>query len=43
MEGLVLPPYRKGIQKLNSPSDQMHYLESYNASEGFFEFKDQKI
>lgn len=34
-------PYRKLFQEL-IPSSKMHYLETYNASEGFFGIQDQK-
>lgn len=34
-------PYRDLFKKL-IPSDQMHYLETYNATEGFFGIQDQK-
>lgn len=34
-------PYRALFQDL-IPSNQMHYLETYNASEGFFGIQDQK-
>ncbi|MBD8489564.1 GH3 auxin-responsive promoter family protein [Echinicola sp. CAU 1574] len=34
-------PYRKLFQEL-IPSDKMHYMETYNASEGFFGIQDQK-
>ena len=33
-------PYREQFKKL-IPSDQMYYLETYNASEGFFGIQDQ--
>lgn len=33
--GIAFTPYREQYQKL-IPSDKMHYLETYNASEGFF-------
>lgn len=33
--GIAFPPYREEYRKL-IPSDKMHYLETYNASEGFF-------
>ena len=39
--GVSFTPYRKEFKKL-IPSDQMHYLETYNASEGFFGIQDQK-
>lgn len=34
-------PYRKLFQEL-IPSSKMHYVETYNASEGFFGIQDQK-
>ncbi|MEO0311653.1 MAG: hypothetical protein RIQ89_1310 [Bacteroidota bacterium] len=34
-------PYRSQFRKL-IPSDHFHYLETYNASEGFFGIQDQK-
>ncbi len=33
--GIAFSPYREQYRKL-IPSDKMHYLETYNASEGFF-------
>jgi hypothetical protein len=33
--GVAFTPYRKQFEQL-IPSDQMHYMETYNASEGFF-------
>ena len=33
--GIAFGPYREQYKKL-IPSDKMHYLETYNASEGFF-------
>lgn len=33
--GISFAPYREQYKKL-IPSDQMHYVETYNASEGFF-------
>jgi hypothetical protein len=33
-------PYREQFKKL-IPSDDMYYLETYNASEGFFGIQDQ--
>lgn len=33
--GISFAPYRKQYQEL-IPSEQMHYVETYNASEGFF-------
>lgn len=33
--GIAFTPYREEYQRL-IPSDKMHYLETYNASEGFF-------
>lgn len=38
--GVGFDPYRKEFQRI-LPSDQMHYIESYNASEGFFGIQDQ--
>lgn len=37
--GINFGPYREQYQKL-IPSDKMHYLETYNASEGFFSIQD---
>ncbi len=37
--GVNFDPYRKQFQKL-FPSKQMHYIETYNASEGFFGIQD---
>ncbi|GAB4107835.1 GH3 auxin-responsive promoter family protein [Echinicola sediminis] len=34
-------PYRRLFQEL-IPSEKMHYMETYNASEGFFGIQDQK-
>jgi hypothetical protein len=34
-------PYRELFKKL-IPSEQMHYMETYNASEGFFGLQDQR-
>ena len=39
--GVNFTPYQKEFKKL-IPSDKMHYLETYNASEGFFGIQDQK-
>lgn len=39
--GVNFDPYREQYRKL-IPSDQMHYLETYNASEGFFGFQDNE-
>lgn len=39
--GVSFTPYREQYRKM-IPSDQMHYLEIYNASEGFFGIQDQK-
>jgi len=39
--GVNFTPYRKEFKQL-IPSDKMHYLETYNASEGFFGIQDQK-
>ena len=38
---VAFTPYREVFQKL-FPSDQMRYMETYNASEGFFGIQDQK-
>lgn len=37
--GINFTPYRKQYQEI-IPSDQMHYMETYNASEGFFGIQD---
>jgi len=37
--GVNFEPYRKQYNKL-FPSEQMHYMETYNASEGFFGIQD---
>jgi hypothetical protein len=37
--GVSFTPYIEQYKKL-IPSDQMHYLETYNASEGFFGIQD---
>jgi hypothetical protein len=37
--GVSFSPYREQFKKL-IPSDNMHYLEAYNASEGFFAIQD---
>lgn len=37
--GVNFGPYREQYRKL-IPSDQMHYMETYNASEGFFAIQD---
>lgn len=37
--GINFEPYREIYRKL-IPSDNMHYLENYNASEGYFAFQD---
>jgi len=37
--GVNFEPYRKQFNKL-IPSEQMHYMETYNASEGFFGIQD---
>jgi hypothetical protein len=37
--GVSFTPYREQFEKL-IPSSQMHYLEAYNASEGFFAIQD---
>lgn len=39
--GVSFAPYREQFKKL-VPSDQMHYLETYNASEGFFGIQESK-
>ncbi|MDD4820205.1 MAG: GH3 auxin-responsive promoter family protein [Flavobacteriales bacterium] len=39
--GISFSPYQQIYKKL-IPSDQMHYYEVYNASEGFFAFQDTK-
>lgn len=39
--GVSFVPYREQFKKL-IPSDQMHYLETYNASEGFFGIQDTR-
>ena len=39
--GVNFEPYRAQFQKL-FPSPKVNYLETYNASEGFFGFQDQK-
>jgi hypothetical protein len=38
--GVSFTPYRESFKKL-IPSDQMNYLETYNASEGFFGIQDE--
>jgi len=38
--GVSFIPYREQFRKI-LPSDQMHYLETYNASEGFFAIQDR--
>ena len=37
--GVEFAPYRQSFREL-LPSDQMHYMETYNASEGFFALAD---
>lgn len=37
--GISFEPYREQYRQL-IPSDQMHYMETYNASEGFFGIQD---
>ncbi len=37
--GISFKPYREQYKKL-IPSDRMHYIETYNASEGFFAIQD---
>ncbi len=39
--GVSFGPYREQFKTL-IPSDKMHYMETYNASEGFFGIQDQK-
>lgn len=39
--GVSFGPYRKQFERL-IPSDAMHYLETYNASEGFFAIQDDQ-
>jgi hypothetical protein len=39
--GVSFTPYREQYKKM-IPSDQMHYLEIFNASEGFFGIQDQR-
>ena len=38
--GINFTPYREQYQQL-IPSEKMHYVETYNASEGFFALQDQ--
>lgn len=38
--GVRFDPYREQYEKL-IPSDKMHYMETYNASEGFFGIQDE--
>jgi len=38
--GVSFTPYRESFKKL-IPSDKMNYLETYNASEGFFAIQDE--
>mgnify|MGYP003324879334 CR=1 FL=1 len=38
--GINFSPYQNQFNKL-IPSNKMHYLETYNASEGFFAIQDQ--
>jgi hypothetical protein len=38
--GVNFAPYKEQFQKL-IPSENMHYLEAYNASEGFFAIQDE--
>jgi len=40
--GISFTPYREIYKKL-IPSDQMHYMETYNASEGFFGIQDNPL
>ncbi len=39
--GVSFAPYRKAFEEL-IPSQQMHYVETYNASEGFFAIADDE-
>ncbi len=39
--GVNFEPYREQYKKI-IPSDQMHYIETYNASEGFFGIQDNE-
>lgn len=39
--GVSFEPYKEAFQKI-IPSDDMHYIESYNASEGFFGIQDEE-
>jgi len=39
--GVSFNPYKEEFKKL-IPDEDMHYMESYNASEGFFGIQDQK-
>lgn len=39
--GVSFEPYRKEFERI-IPSSSMHYLESYNASEGFFAIQDHQ-
>ena len=38
--GIAFGPYREQYKAMCSPSRQMHFLETYNASEGFFSVQD---
>jgi len=40
--GISFEPYRKQFSRL-IPSPNMHYVETYNASEGFFAFQDDPL
>ncbi|MFO7669123.1 MAG: GH3 auxin-responsive promoter family protein [Bacteroidales bacterium] len=40
--GISFAPYREQFKKL-IPSDEMNYLETYNASEGFFAIQDELV
>ncbi|MBN1143185.1 MAG: GH3 auxin-responsive promoter family protein, partial [Bacteroidales bacterium] len=40
--GVSFTPYREQFRKI-IPSDNMHYLEAYNASEGFFAIQDDPL
>lgn len=39
--GVNFEPYRKEFERI-IPSDKMHYIETYNASEGMFGFQDRR-
>lgn len=38
--GIAFGPYRSQYAELTDPSHSMHYVENYNASEGFFAIQD---